>query len=349
MVMGGFRHLRGIGLLDMSGEILARDEGVEHRHHEQSEDRADNHAAENHQAHRVARGSTSARGDDQRHDAERHRRRGHQDRPQAYLGRSDDRLAARQPMLFALLVGEFDQQDAVLGDQSYQCDQADLGVDVECAKPEIERHDGAEDRQRHRHHDDERVAEAFELRRQDQVDHHDREAEGDQDRAALLALQTRLACIVDEETGRQQRPGDLLQRLQTITGGNTNHRQCRDGRRIELIELLDRRRRGVGLDRHHGRQRHHLPVDAADEELAELLRVVPVLLRHLHDDVVAVRIAVELGNRPTADKQAQRRADIADRQVERCRPVAIDGHGHLWRIERQRVRHVKVPMYSALI
>ena len=110
----------------------------------------------------------------------------------------------RHAVVFALLVGELHQQDAVLGDQADQRDQADLRVDVERAQAEIERNDGAENRQRHRHHDDQRVAEAFELRRQHQIDDDDGQHEGDQDGVALLLLQPRLAGIVDEEAFGQQ-------------------------------------------------------------------------------------------------------------------------------------------------
>ena len=45
----------------------------------------------------------------------------------------------RQPVLLALLVGELDHQDAVLGDQADQRDQPDLRVDVQRAEPEVER------------------------------------------------------------------------------------------------------------------------------------------------------------------------------------------------------------------
>ena len=54
--------------------------------------------------------------------------------------RLDDRLALVDAVLLALLVGELHHQDAVLGDQADQRDQPDLRVDVERAKPEIERH-----------------------------------------------------------------------------------------------------------------------------------------------------------------------------------------------------------------
>ena len=96
-------------------------------------------------------------------------------------------MASRRlrPCVLALLVGELDHQDAVLGDQADQRDQPDLGVDVERAEAEVERQDGAEDRERHRHQDDEGVAEALELGGEHQVDDEDGEREGDGDGVAL--------------------------------------------------------------------------------------------------------------------------------------------------------------------
>ena len=114
-------------------------------------------------------------------------------------------------MLFALLVGELHHQDAVLGDEPDQRDEADLRVDIERGEAEIERHQRAEDRERHREHDDERIAKALELRGEHQVDDDDGEAEGDERRVALLHLQPRLADEILEEAGRHHLRRDLAQ------------------------------------------------------------------------------------------------------------------------------------------
>ena len=86
-------------------------------------------------------------------------------------------------------------------------------------------------------------------------------------------------------------------------------------------------------------ERHHLAGGGADEELAERLGVVAELLRHLGDDVVAVRIAVELADRAAADQEAQGAADVADRHVEAGGAVAVDGQRDLRRVEGERVLH----------
>ena len=130
------------------------------------------------------------------------------------IGRSRTRAASTIASRFgqaalALLVGELHHQDAVLGDEADQRDQADLRVDVERREAEVERHQRAEDRERHRQHDDERIAKALELRGEHQVDDDDGEAEGDQRRVAFVDLQPRLAGEILVEAGRHHLARDL--------------------------------------------------------------------------------------------------------------------------------------------
>ena len=66
----------------------------------------------------------------QRNHAEHHGRGRHEDRPQAHAGGGDDGVALGFAALL-LLVGDLDDQDAVLADESDQRDEAHLGVDVE--------------------------------------------------------------------------------------------------------------------------------------------------------------------------------------------------------------------------
>jgi hypothetical protein len=101
--------------------------------------------------------------------------------------------------LGAPLIGELHHQDAVLGDEADQRDQADLRVDVERRQTEIERYQRAEDRHRHGQHDDQRIAKAFELRGKHQVDDDDGQAKGDERGIAFVDLQPRLADEVLEE------------------------------------------------------------------------------------------------------------------------------------------------------
>ena len=104
----------------------------------------------------------------------------------------DHRVAHGLP-LGAQLVGELDDQDAVLGDQADQGDEADLAIDVERAAAPPQRQQRAGDRQRHGQHDDERIGEALELRREHEIDEGEREQEGQVDARAGFLEFARLA------------------------------------------------------------------------------------------------------------------------------------------------------------
>ena len=83
----------------------------------------------------------------------------------------------------------------------------DLAVDVQRREAEEREEQRAGQRQRHRAgEDDERIAEALELRRQHEVDQDRRQQERAEELAALGAQLPRLAGVVDGEALRQ----DLL-------------------------------------------------------------------------------------------------------------------------------------------
>jgi hypothetical protein len=92
---------------------------------------------------------------------------GHDDRPQAQ-GRALDHRLADIETLVAQLVGELDDQDAVLGAMPDQDDQPDLAVGVDRRVGHQQAEQPADGRHRHRQHDHRRVDPALELRRQHQ-------------------------------------------------------------------------------------------------------------------------------------------------------------------------------------
>ena len=102
------------------------------------------------------------------------------------------------------LVRELHDQDAVLRHQPDERDQPDLAVDVQRRQAEEREQQRARQRQRHRAgEDDERIAEALELRREHEVDQHRRQQERAEELAALGAQLARLARVVDREALRQ--------------------------------------------------------------------------------------------------------------------------------------------------
>ena len=150
--------------------MIARDIGVNRRRHEQREYGADRHAEGNYDADGKAASCARTARENQRHHADHHRRGSHQNRSQTDGGRMLDRLAPAQTFIGLHVVGIVHHQDAVLGDQADQGEQAHLGIDVHRRHAEEQRDERADDRHRHRDHDHERVAQALELRGQHQED-----------------------------------------------------------------------------------------------------------------------------------------------------------------------------------
>ena len=77
-----------------------------------------------------------------------------------------------------LLLRHLADQNTVLGNQTDEGDETDLGVDVHGGHAPRQGDQRATDGQRHRHHDDQRVTHGFELDRQHQEDDGQGQGEG---------------------------------------------------------------------------------------------------------------------------------------------------------------------------
>ena len=223
----------------------------------------------------------------------------------------------------------------MLGDETDERHEADLGVDVQaCALHAEEDEDhGAEDRHRHRHHHDQRIAEAFELCREHEEDDDDREREREQERARFLHVLPRLAAVVDAVAGRQLLLRELLQIGQRLAERAGRHGGERG--RVELLEVADARRDGLRLQAHDRRGRHHAAVRGADVVVVELVRIQAVRLLHLRNHLVRAAGDAEVVHVTAAEHGAERGADVLHREPERGDLVAVDLHGDLRLVELQ--------------
>ena len=127
----------------------------------------------------------------------------------------DDGLADRVA-LCAELIGELDDQNAVLGDEPNQGDETNLAIDVERAAAPPQREQRAGDGERHSEHDDERILEALELRGKHQIDEGERKHEGEIDAGTRLLELARLPGIVDAGRRRQHVLGGLLEIVESF-------------------------------------------------------------------------------------------------------------------------------------
>jgi hypothetical protein len=139
--------------------------------------------------------------------------------------------------LLAQLVGELDDQDAVLGDQPHQGDQADLRIDVERAAaqhsassaPTI---DSGTDSMMTK-----RVDEALELRRQHQEDEQQRQHEHHHQRA--LRGGTRARCRSGRCCSRAGAPWPVVHELERLAQRVVGRQVGRgDGDRAALAEVV---------------------------------------------------------------------------------------------------------------
>ena len=261
----------------------------------------------------------------QRNRTQNGRQRGHKNWPQTQRRRFNHRRTAFQAA-FAQLVGELDDQDAILGDQPDQHHQTNLAVHVQRAASQKQRQQRPGHRQRYGQHDDQRCDEALELRRQHQIDKQQRQHKGHIQAGAGFAEFARLpiqrrGCIGTEHLGHS-----LIheaQRLaQSIAGRHVggNHRSALP---VEVVEFLGRY--GFAHVDQIGKL-HQLALAATHEDRGQIGRALAILLLELHDHVILLAIALEAGDLSTAQQCFQGLADLLHIGANRGDLVALEHH-----------------------
>ena len=290
---------------------MVEDGRQEQRQHQREAEPADDHCADGGAAFR-----TGAGGDDQRHRAQNGREHRHDDRPKTQHRGIDDGLAHAQARV-AHLVGELDDEDAVLCHQADQQDDADLAVDVERQTGQRHRVDCAGDGERHRQHDHQRVDEAFELRGEHEEDDQQRQCEGDGDIARSVLVNRRLSGIAEPRAlGEDARcaffhvRNGVAERVVGVEPGG-------DGDRGQPIVAAQLRRGGALRGGDERAQRHQGgAVSAAQEDIVDVGRRTPVLAARLHDHRVFAAAIDIGGNFARGEQRLQGRRDGLRRDAE---------------------------------
>ena len=313
-----------------------RDQHVDRRHDEQREHRADDHAADQHDADAVARAGAGTGREHQRKVTDDGRRRRHQDRTQPRAGGFDHRVELLRSRLLQV-VRELHDQDAVLRDQADQRDQPDLAVDVQRREAEEREQQRAGHRQRHRPgEDDERIAEALELRREHQIDQDRRQQERAEELAAFGPELARFARVVDREALRQDLPRLVFEKAaapdraapaaesrpgcaRRSAAGTSSARAARSSSSGWRTSTAGRAgRRGAG-----------------DVDLLELIGRQPLGAHHLRNDLVAASLDAEPVDVVGAEQRRQIAAGLAQIDALRAQLVAIEDDLRLRLIELQ--------------
>ena len=230
--------------------------------------------------------------------------------------------------LFVLHLGEFDDEDGVLGRQADEHDQADLGIDVVLEAPEQKSGKGPGHGDGCAEKDRERQRPAFILGRQDQEDAEEREGEDRHRRDPLLGLLLleRHAAVVVPHLPRHGLGEDLFQRLhglgRTVARGGSG---VDLGRPVE-VEAHGELRSDDVADRGERRQGDRLPLTVAHVELADILDVGPVVPLGLDEHLPLAAEPVEVVDETAPHEALQDLVDIGDVDplLEDLVPVHVD-------------------------
>ena len=192
-------------MLRTAEQLLAQshDHHEERGHHDLVDDNRAEHAAEHHDADRLAALATRARRDRKRQDAEDEREARHQDRPQAELRRVHRSVEHGLARVVAL-GRELRDHDRVLRGEPDEHHEADLRIDIERAASEAKRHKRAEHRERDRQQHVERQRPRLVLRGK-QEEHGEKRKPEDERRisARLDLLVGRARPLVGEARGKR--------------------------------------------------------------------------------------------------------------------------------------------------
>ncbi|MNH00491.1 hypothetical protein D3C79_596830 [compost metagenome] len=221
----------------------------------------------------------------------------------------------------------------MLADQPDQRHQPDLGVDVHARYAQEQRQQRATDRQRHRHQNHQRVAEAFELGRQHQENDRQRQAEGDPQCAAFLHVLARHAGIVEGEAFRSLFAGDALHGLQRLA--QADHGHALDDRRVQLLELVELARAGAVAEGDQGRQRQQLALVVLHVVVVQPAGVVAVRPLDLGNHLVAAAFEGETVDFRLAQQGRQGAAQGVHRHPHLRRLGPVDIHHHFGLVEGQ--------------
>ncbi len=233
------------------------------------------------------------------------------------------------------MIRELHDEDAVAGDQADERDQPDLAVDVDGRQAEEREEERARERQRHRAgQDDERVAEALELRGEHEVDQDRGQQEHAEEAGSLGAELAGLAGVIDREAARQGLRL-VFDELQRGVERDTGRVGALDADGVELLEALQLARLRRGGERGKGRKRNELPTAACDVDLRQLIGCQPVAATDERNDLVAPPLDAEAVHVVSAEQRREVASGLGQIDALRAEFVAVEDHAGLGLIELQ--------------
>ena len=158
--------------------------------------------------------------------------------------------------------------------------------------------------------DDERIAEALELRGQhEENEHHGKQ----QRRAQLVALDAelpRLAGVIDRVAFRQDFRGFGFEHLERLIERDAGRNRTLDFCGVQLLEAVQRARLARFFHAREGGQLHEFAAGAGDVKILELFGIQPLGAPDLRDDFVAAALDAEAVYKIAAEHGAEISADL---------------------------------------
>ena len=127
------------------------------------------------------------------------------------------------------LIGEFHDQDAVLGSEAHQNQKTHLAVDIQRQTTQLQADQGTHQRDRHRQQDDQWIDETLVETGQQQIDHHHPEAEQDPGHIRSLTFLLGQSGEGQADVVAPHRVAGLLQQLNGLTRAHTTVGDSCDG------------------------------------------------------------------------------------------------------------------------
>ncbi len=223
-----------------------------------------------------------------------------------------------------MLLGELDNQDAVLGGERDQHHKPDLTVEIEVQPGNLDAEVGPEhtdhDRQQHRNRD----RPTFIQRHQEQIGEQHRERENNTGLAGRLLLLIGGASPFETVARRQRCIGDLRHGGERRPRRDARRRAAVHGDRAVIVVAGDDLRSGHDLDAGDGTDWHHLADAVAHIDLPDVRNVAAIGCLALNVDLPGTAVEIEVVDVDSAERRLQRGEHVAHVEAERLSLGAVD-------------------------
>ena len=140
---------------------------------------------------------------------------------------------------------------------------------------------------------------------------------------------------------RQHARRQCLHRRQRLARAVAGRRRPVDRDRAEQVVVVDVLRRGALANRDHVAQRHHLTGAVPHRVALDVAGVRPELAVGLHVDAIRPVVEVEIVHVRRPQQNLHRLRDVAERDAEALRLLAIDRHDELRIVGRELREHAR--------